>query len=72
MKEIKITKEIEQEVYMEKFIIKIEKLSNPELIQKLKDLYLIDSEEAWRQYRLAFAKQVVKDKNNLFKRLSDL
>lgn len=57
---------------MTEFIKKIEKLNNPELFKKLADLYLINPDEAWKEYRLALAKQIIKDKNALFKRLSDL
>ena len=71
-REEKIIKDLTKGDEMTEFIKKIEKLNSPELFKKLADLYLTNPDEAWKEYRLALAKQIIKDKNTLFKRLSDL
>ena len=57
---------------MDEFIKKLEKLNNPELSKKLQDLYLIDPDKAYSEYRMALAYKIFEENKNLFKRLSDL
>lgn len=71
MKEI-IIKDLTKDDSMNNFIKKLEKLNNPELSKKLQELYLTNPEKAFKEYRTEFAKKIIKDKNSLFKRLSDM
>ena len=71
MKEI-IIKDLTKDNSMNNFIEKLKKLNDENLIKELEELYKKDPEQAKKQYRMHFAKKAIKDKNNLFKRLSDM
>ena len=71
MKEI-IIKDFTKDDKMNRFLNKIKKLNDDSLIKELKELYMKDPELAMQKYREEFAKKTIKDKNNLFKRLSDM
>ena len=57
---------------MERFKKKVKELNNEELYNELIELYKVDAEKAEEKYMLEYAKKILKEKNSLFKRLSDM
>lgn len=57
---------------MDEFIAKLDKLDDEELCQELLELYLINPEEAYKQYRIALARKILDENQSLFRRLSKL
>ena len=57
---------------MDEFIAKLDKLDDKELAQELLELYLINPDEAYKQYRIALARKILDENKSLFRRLSKL
>ena len=57
---------------MDEFIAKLDKLDDKELVQELLELYLINPDEAYKQYRIALARKILDENQSLFRRLSKL
>lgn len=57
---------------MDEFIAKLDKLDNKELAQELLELFLINPDEAYKQYRIALARKILDESQSLFRRLSKL
>lgn len=57
---------------MDEFITKLDKLDNKELAQELLELFLINPDEAYKQYRIALARKILDENKSLFRRLSKL
>lgn len=57
---------------MDEFKAKLDKLDNEELAQELLELFLINPEEAYTNYRIELARKIMKDNKSLFERLSKL
>ena len=57
---------------MDEFIAKLDKLDDEELCQELLELFLINPDEAYKQYRIALARKILDENKSLFRRLSKL
>ena len=57
---------------MNEFIAKLDKLDDKELAQELLELFLINPDEAYKQYRIALARKILDENQSLFRRLSKL
>lgn len=57
---------------MDEFIAKLDKLDDKELAQELLELFLINPDEAYKQYRVALARRILDENKSLFRRLSKL
>lgn len=57
---------------MDEFIAKLDKLDDKELAQELLELFLINPDEAYKQYRIALARKILYENQSLFRRLSKL
>ena len=57
---------------MDEFIAKLDKLDDKELAQELLELFLINPDEAYKQYRVALARKILDENKSLFRRLSKL
>lgn len=57
---------------MKNFETTIKQLNNPTLEQELLELYLIDQDKAYIQFRIEFARKFVAENKSLFEKLSKL
>ena len=57
---------------MDEFIAKLDKLDDKELAQELLEFFLINPDEAYKQYRIALARKILDENQSLFRRLSKL
>lgn len=57
---------------MKNFKAKIKQLNNPTLEQELLELYLIDQDKAYSQFRIEFARKFMAENKSLFEKLSKL
>lgn len=63
---------IERTDIMRDFETRIKQLNNESLEQELMELYLIDPDKAYTQFRIAFAQKFMEENKSLFERLSKL
>ena len=64
--------ERDKNMLLSEFKIKLQKINNIDTKQRLEDLFKINEDKAFQQYRIELAKQIYEQDKNLFKRLSDL
>lgn len=57
---------------MDEFIAKLDKLDDKEPAQGVLELFLINPDEAYKQYRIALARKILDENQLLFRRLSKL
>ena len=57
---------------LSEFKTKLQKINNTDTKHRLEELFKINEDEAFQQYRIELAKQIYEQDKNLFKRLSDL
>ena len=57
---------------LSEFKTKLQKINNLDAKHRLEELFKINEDEAFKQYRIELAKQIYEQDKNLFKRLSDL
>lgn len=63
---------IERTDVMKDFETIIKQLNNESLEQELMELYLIDPDKAYTQFRIEFARKFMAENKSLFERLSKL
>ena len=64
--------ERDKNMLLSEFKTKLQKINNTDTKNKLEELFKINENEAFQQYRIELAKQIYEQDKNLFKRLSDL
>lgn len=67
---IKIEKDFA--MLLTEFQLKLQKINNENVRKQLEELFKTNKDEAFQQYRIELAKQIYKQNENLFKRLSNL
>ena len=64
--------ERDKNMLLSEFRTKLQKINNIDTKQRLEELFKINEDKAFQQYRIELAKQIYEQDKNLFKRLSDL
>ena len=64
--------ERDKNMLLAEFKTKLQKINNIDTKQRLEELFKINEDKAFQQYRIELAKQIYEQDKNLFKRLSDL
>ena len=67
---IKIEKDFA--MLLTEFQLKLQKINNENVRKQLEELFKTNKDKAFQQYRIELAKQIYKQNENLFKRLSNL
>ena len=64
--------ERDEKMDIKKFELKLKKLKNKEIESRLLELFKTDEKAALNMFDVELAKRIIKDNENLFKRLSKL
>ena len=72
MKKQNIKIEKDYAMLLTEFQLKLQKINDESIRKQLEELFKANKDEAFQQYRIELAKQIYKQNENLFKRLSNL
>lgn len=72
MKKQNIKIEKDYAMLLTEFQLKLQKINDENIRKQLEELFKANKDEAFQQYRIELAKQIYKQNENLFKRLSNL
>lgn len=72
MKKQNIKIEKDYAMLLTEFQLKLQKINDKNIREQLEELFKTNKDEAFQQYRIELAKQIYKQNENLFKRLSNL